>query len=142
MHKSIHSSWSVVNWLHFEEFWEVSVVVMKNLLWPYGELRSAEETGILIWSLKMLVLQMGLLSIKSGTVVWYFVTKIVLTYCEKKMFYLSRKPFEIRGWRLRICKNFEIIRTIYSNSAQWSSLVLQGHFWILINFFKPEFDGL
>ena len=32
MHKSIHSSWSVVNWLHFEEFWEVSVVVMKNLL--------------------------------------------------------------------------------------------------------------
>ena len=25
--------------------------------------------------------------------------------------------------------------------AQWSSLVLEGHFWILINFFKPEFDG-
>ena len=31
MHKSIHSLWSVVNWLHFEEFWEVSVVVVKNL---------------------------------------------------------------------------------------------------------------
>ena len=25
---------------------------------------------------------------------WYFVTKIVLTYCEKKMFKRSRKIFE------------------------------------------------
>jgi hypothetical protein len=25
-------------------------------------------------------------------------TKIVLTYCEKKLFYWSRKTFEIRGW--------------------------------------------
>ena len=40
---------------------------------------------------------------------WYFVTKIVLTYCE-------RKAFEIRGWRQRIFKNFEITRTIHSNS--------------------------
>ena len=32
MHKSIYSSWLVVNWLHFEEFWEVSVLVVKNLL--------------------------------------------------------------------------------------------------------------
>ena len=29
----------------------------------------------------------------------YFVTKIVLAYCEKKLFYWSRKTFEIRGWR-------------------------------------------
>ena len=34
---------------------------------------------------------------------WYFVTKIVLTYCEKKLFKWSRKTFEIRGWRPRIC---------------------------------------
>ena len=45
----------------------------------------------------------------------YFVTKIVLTYCKKKLFSWSRKTFEIRGWRPRICKNFEIMRTIYSN---------------------------
>ena len=32
MHKLIHSSWSVEKWLHFEEFWEVSVAVVKNLL--------------------------------------------------------------------------------------------------------------
>ena len=31
MHKSIHSSWSVEKWLHFEEFWKVSVTVVKNL---------------------------------------------------------------------------------------------------------------
>jgi hypothetical protein len=30
----------------------------------------------------------------------------------------SRKTFEIRGWRPRICKIFEIIRTIYSNSER------------------------
>ena len=46
---------------------------------------------------------------------WYFVTKIVLTYCEKKLFLWSRKTFEIQGWRLRICKIFEITRKIYSN---------------------------
>ena len=37
-------------------------------------------------------------------------------YCEKKSFLWSRKTPEIRGWRSRICKNFEITRTIYSNS--------------------------
>ena len=49
---------------------------------------------------------------------WYFVTKIVLTYCEKKLFYWSRKTFEIWGWRPRICKLFEITWTIYSNSER------------------------
>ena len=42
---------------------------------------------------------------------WYFVTKIVLTYGEKKMFQWSKKTFEVRGWRPRICKFFEINRT-------------------------------
>ena len=28
---------------------------------------------------------------------WYFVTKIVLTYCEKKMVFSDRKKLEIRG---------------------------------------------
>ena len=49
---------------------------------------------------------------------WYFVTKIVLTYCEKKLFSWSRKTFDIRGRRPRICKIFEITRTIYSNSER------------------------
>ena len=49
---------------------------------------------------------------------WYFVTKIVLTYCEKKLFLWSRKTFVIRGWRSRICKIFEITRKIYSNSER------------------------
>ena len=43
---------------------------------------------------------------------WYFVTKIVLTYCEKKLFLWSRKFFEIRGWRPRIWNCFEITGTI------------------------------
>ena len=49
---------------------------------------------------------------------WYFVTKIVLNYCEKKLFQWFRKTFEIQSWRPRICKIFEIIRTIYSNSKR------------------------
>ena len=46
----------------------------------------------------------------------YFVNKIVLTYYEEKLFQWLRKTFEIRGWRLRIYKKFEITRTICSNS--------------------------
>ena len=33
-------------------------------------------------------------------------------------FLWSRKTLKIRGWRLRICKAFEIPRTIYLNSEQ------------------------
>ena len=33
-----------------------------------------------------------------------------------KLFLWSRKSFEIRGWRSRICKHFEITITIYLNS--------------------------
>ena len=41
-----------------------------------------------------------------------------LTYCEKKIVPVSRKTFEIWGWRPRICKFFEITETIYSNSER------------------------
>ena len=44
---------------------------------------------------------------KNGT---YFFIKIVLTYCEKKVFVI--------GWRPRICKIFEITRTIYSEGER------------------------
>ena len=37
---------------------------------------------------------------------------------RKKMLYWSRKTFQIQGWRPRICKKFEIARTIYSNSEK------------------------
>ena len=36
---------------------------------------------------------------------WYFVSKIVLTYCEKKLLKWSKKTFEIWDWRPRICNN-------------------------------------
>ena len=36
----------------------------------------------------------------------------------------SLKTFEIRGWRLRICKNFETTRIIYSNCERWSEQYL------------------
>ena len=46
---------------------------------------------------------------------WYFVTKIVLTHREKKLF---KKTFVIRGLRPKICKKFEITRTICSISER------------------------
>ena len=36
-------------------------------------------------------------------------------YCSKVTMITMRNTFEIRGWRPRICKNFEIARIIYSN---------------------------
>ena len=62
---------------------------------------------------------------------WYFVTKIVLTCCEKKLFYWSRKTFEMRGWRPRIWKSFEITRTIYSNSERSEQFLVTECFFEL-----------
>ena len=71
---------------------------------------------------------------------FYFI-KIVLTYCENKLFYWSRKTFAIPGWRPRICKIFETTWTINSNNERseqfwdiklWSYLKLDfelEHLW-------------
>ena len=62
---------------------------------------------------------------------WYFVAKIVLTYCEKKMFEWSRKTFESRGWKPRICKSFEITRTICSKSERSEQFLVTECFFNL-----------
>ena len=56
------------------------------------------------------------------------------------MFEWSRKTFEIRGWRLRICKFFEIIRKNFSNwkvrtifDNRMRFLLFLGGFSYLIN---------
>ena len=60
---------------------------------------------------------------------WYFVTKIVWTYCKKKLFKWSRTTFEIWGWRARICKVLEITRAIHSDSEKSGQfLVTEGFF--------------
>ena len=60
--------------------------------------------------------------------IWYFFIKIVLTYCEKKLFWWLRKTFEIRGWRPRIRKDFEIARTICLNSERSDQFLKQNAF--------------
>ena len=62
---------------------------------------------------------------------WYFVTKIVLTYYEKKFISWSRKVFEVQDWRQRIFKNFEITRTIYSNSERSEQFLVTECFFNL-----------
>ena len=60
---------------------------------------------------------------------WYFVTKIGLTYCEKKLFQWSRNSFEIRGWGPRICKSFEITRTTCLNSERSEKFLVTNAFF-------------
>ena len=43
----------------------------------------------------------------------------------------SRKFFEIWGWKPRICKKFEITRTIYSNSKRSEQFLLVEYFFNL-----------
>ena len=63
---------------------------------------------------------------------WYFVSKIIFPNCEKKkLFSWSRKTFEIRGWRVRICNIFEITRTIYSNSERSEQVLVTEYFFNL-----------
>ena len=44
-----------------------------------------------------------------------------------------RKTFEIRGWWPRICKTFEIIRTIYSNNERSEQFLVTERFFNLIS---------
>ena len=53
------------------------------------------------------------------------------TYCEKKLFQWSRKTFEIRGWRPKICKNFEITRTFCSSSERSEQFLVTELFFNL-----------
>ena len=74
---------------------------------------------------RVILLPGRLLNLRGVLWKWYFVTKIVLTYCERKIvLVIKKKNFEIRGWRPRICKNFEITRTICLNSER------SEQFWV------------
>ena len=52
---------------------------------------------------------------------------------------LVRKTFKIRGWRPRICKIFQIIRTIYSNrDSSEQLLVAECFFNLFLEVSKPN----
>ena len=82
-----------------------------KLNWLIGELTGEKCSYIIMYSLCVLFVTLVNMAnidhldpIRKRGEKLYFVTKIVLTYCEKKLFYWSRNFFEIRGWRPRICK--------------------------------------
>ena len=70
-------------------------------------------------------------------IIWKLVRHVILLpklfwpTVRKKLFYWSRKTFDIRGWRPRIFKNFEITRTIYSNSERSEQFLLTECFFNL-----------
>ena len=72
----------------------------------------SRATFFVFWVTLLVDIYLSYLPVKQ---IWW---KSAVCYYEKKLFYWSRKTFEIRGWRPRICKNFEITRIIYSNSER------------------------
>ena len=52
-----------------------------------------------------------------------------LYLCQKKIVLVIKKNYQ--GWRLRICKFFEITRTIYSKSERSEDFLLSKCFFIL-----------
>ena len=60
---------------------------------------------------------------------WYFVTKIVLTYCEKKNSSDREKLSRLKAENFQ--KKFEITRTIYSNSVKSEQILVTECFFNL-----------
>ena len=59
----------------------------------------------------------------------FFGLPIIQWYFVPKLFWPSvRIQFDIRDWRPRICKYFEITRTIYSNSERLEQFLKQDAF--------------
>ena len=50
---------------------------------------------------------------------------------EEIVLVIAKKTFEIQGWRPRTCKNFEITRTIYSNSERSEQFLVTECFFNL-----------
>ena len=66
--------------------------------------------------LKPIELNPNLKSINHNSLKLYFVSKIVLTYCEKKIVLVIKK--NVWDSRLRIWKKFQITRTVCLNSER------------------------
>ena len=67
---------------------------------------------------------------------WYFVTKLFWPTVRKNCSSDREKPFEIRGWRPRICKIFETTRTIYPKSESSEQVLVTECF---VNLFLEIF---
>ena len=69
---------------------------------------------------------------------WYFITKMVLTYCEKKCSSDPKSSLKFEAEGRKFAKKIEITRTIYSNSERLEQFLVTGCFltcswWFLIS---------
>ena len=108
--------------------------------------------GLLLYNRLRLLCAINLLSLEGADEIWQnicstfmicYVTwtknhpKMVFCYQNwsdllwEKLFQWSRKTFEIRGWRPRICKIFVITWTIYSNSERSEQFLVTECFFNL-----------
>ena len=66
----------------------------------------------------------------------FLLPKLFWPTVRKKLSLWLRKTFEIRGWRPRIYKIFEITRTIYSNSERSELFLVSECFFNLFLYFS------
>ena len=90
-----------------------------------------KTTTYILWKIKILWNKKILYKL-------YFMPKlfwqtVVLTYCEKKLFWRSKKPFEIQGWGSRIWKILEITRLIQTVKSQNNNLKRNAFFYLFLD---------
>ena len=105
---------------NFDRFWNCKNASSEQIL-PHCALHLLLRKSRIFWVANFII------ALKK----WYFVTKIVLTYCETKLLYWSSKTFEIRGWRPRIWKKIEITWTTYSSSERSEQFLVTECFFNL-----------
>ena len=126
-----HEAWKVRPILETESFLTCSWRSLRSN--TLEQFKSKSEKNIGIQKEKLEKKQFRLATIY-WLIIFFFticnMSSVWPKYCEKKLFWL-KKAFEIRGWRPRICKIFEIIRTIHSIQGQ--NNFFPGSFSCLIN---------
>ena len=103
MHKSMHSLWSVEKWLHFEEFWEVSVTVVKNL--------HTSQLDLLTY----------ILEIQTFTLT-YLIMIFGKAYYERQLwtFVVMAKGTRISGWSTSLILNPASISILLTGCSLWA----------------------
>ena len=102
------------------------IFLAPNILWNCSGLPIIIDNPICIW--KGHVKRDFLVCSSEQKEEMVFCFQNCSVYCEKKSFFWLIKTFEIQGWRVRICKFFEINTTVYSNSERSEQFIKQKGF--------------
>ena len=100
---------SSINWV-FSNFGISNCRILRNIFYLQPTTLGKIPVGMFILVSTIIFIGQALVDKDN----WYFVTKIVLTYCEKKMFWWSKKKIKFEAEGREFAKNFQTTRTISS----------------------------